>query len=337
MVNEVIYNTVLYNYKVKRVAGFLLRSRFLTGNPIYRFLYGRATRRKMRAFEKVPFRVMLENTNLCEAYCAFCPHKDMKRQAGVMDFGLTRKIIDECRDLSIDHVTIYGFGEPLLDRDFFRRVEYAKRKGIKRVTTNTNAAFLDEGKNGSLIASGINEVYISFDAFTEGTYKKIRPNLDFDKVKQNILDLIDRRNKNEKNSPLIVLSFVENDINKNEVQSYINYWKGKADYVSVSLAHNWTGDMPGCPVADGSFRDPCRLLWTDMFILYNGDVALCCNDFDGRIIIGNVKERSIRDIWSGERLGGIRREHIRRNFGAVNVCKDCNYNYHYKSNWWVSK
>lgn len=40
-------------------------------------------------------------------------------------------------------------------------------------------------------------------------------------------------------------------------------------------------------------------------ILYNGDVTLCCIDFDGHTKIGNLKESSLREILSSEELRRI--------------------------------
>lgn len=337
MFADKIYNLVLYNYSVKKMAQSLLKTPFLVNSAPYRFYYYKLMRSKMRDYSKMPFRVMIENTNLCDAGCTFCPHKSMKRSIGTMDLELTKKIIDQCKDNGIEYITIYGFGEPFLDKDFFKRVEYAKIKGIKRVTTNTNAAYLDKEKNQKLIQSGIDEIYISFDALKEETYSKLRPNLDFYAVRKNILDLVEKKERAKKFVPLIVLSFVENEINKKETKDYLNYWKKKVNYISISSAHNWTGDIKGSSADSSYLKDPCRLLWTDMFILYNGDVALCCNDYEGRVILGNIKDSSISEIWSAEKITKIRQEHINGRFNQVAICKDCSYNYHHKSNWWVSK
>ena len=337
MLSDKIYNLVLYNYAVKKIARSVLSSSFLTNNFAYRSYYNRIMHKRMRDFSVKPFRVMLENTNICNADCAFCPHVAMKRKTGVMDIGLSKKITDECKALEIEYLTIYGFGEPLLDKDFFSRVEYAKSRGLKRVTTNTNAFYMDKEKNKRLIDSGIDEVYISFDAFSRDTFRKIRPNLDFETIKGNILDLVDRRNKCGKNKPLVVLSFVESDINRKEVRDYLKYWQKRVDHVSISSAHNWTGDMQASCSSNSCLRDPCRLLWTDMFVLYNGDVALCCNDYEGRIILGNLRDSSMRDVWAGQSLAKLRQKHLERRFDEINICKNCNYNYNYKSNWWVHK
>lgn len=40
-------------------------------------------------------------------------------------------------------------------------------------------------------------------------------------------------------------------------------------------------------------------------ILHNGDVTLCCIDYDGHTVVGNLKEQSLEEVLSGEPLGGI--------------------------------
>ncbi len=40
-------------------------------------------------------------------------------------------------------------------------------------------------------------------------------------------------------------------------------------------------------------------------ILYNGDVVLCCMDFDGNTKVGNLRESSLEEILSSDRLGTI--------------------------------
>lgn len=57
-------------------------------------------------------------------------------------------------------------------------------------------------------------------------------------------------------------------------------------------------------------------------ILYNGDVTLCCVDFDGNTRIGNLKDSSLREVLSSEELGrivgGFRRFHLVHPY-----CKRC--------------
>lgn len=333
---ELIYNQVLYNVRVKKAAAALLKSPLLIKNPIYKFFYNQLLAQKMKRFEKTPFRVMIENTNLCNANCTFCPHKKMKRRVGVMDMDLFKKIVNQCRHFGINYVSIYGFGEPLLDREFFAKIKYAKGVGIARVTTNTNAMYLSN-KITQVLDSGLDEIYISFDALMVDTYKKIRPNLDFYIVERNILQLVSEKKKRKAKKPEIILSFVESQINECETADYLKKWRGIVDNISISFIHNWTGDIESGSVLKGGKRDPCRLLWTDMVISWNGDVPLCCNDYEGKIILGNVSNETIEQIWSGAKLAKIREKHKKGLFNKISLCRNCEYNYHHKSPWWVGK
>lgn len=336
-VGNMIYALVLYNHTVKKIASNALKSPLVTQNFIYRRLYERVMNAKMKSFRTIPPRVMIENTNVCNADCVFCPHSKMQRKTGSMDMALTERIIDQCKESGINYVTIYGFGEPLLDKSFFERIKYAKKKGIERVTTNTNAEFLDEYCAERILESGLDEIYISFDAATLETYKKIRPNLHFNKVEDNIQRLIEIRNRQNKKKPEIYLSFVVSPDNEHEVRQYINKWKTRVDGVSISLMHNWTGSLNRDSGVEHYKKDPCRLLWTDMVISWNGDVPLCCNDYENRIVLGNIKEQTIKDIWGGDKINGIRQHHKNGAFDKVSLCAKCEYNYHHKSPWWIAK
>ena len=279
---------------------------------------------------------MIENTNSCNANCIFCPHKIMKRKRGVMSMDLYKRIINDCVEEKIDFVTVYGFGEPLLDRDFIKRLKYAKTKGIKRLTTNTNAMYLTENIARQIIEAGLDEIFISFDAETAKTYRQVRPGLDFATVEKNIKTLSKLRQKLKRRKPEIVLSFVETDINRAESAGYIKKWQKTVDHISVSQIHNWTGDIDNGRKIIGQ-RDPCRLLWTDMVVSWDGKVPLCCNDYENKVILGDMKKQSISEVWGGKKLARARKMHVNGNYKAISLCKNCQYNYHHKSPWWVGK
>ena len=60
---------------------------------------------------------------------------------------------------------------------------------------------------------------------------------------------------------------------------------------------------------DGPIRDAwagyCFGMRDHFAILYNGEVTLCCIDYNGKTAIGNVNRSSLKDILFGEKLGAI--------------------------------
>ncbi len=41
-------------------------------------------------------------------------------------------------------------------------------------------------------------------------------------------------------------------------------------------------------------------------ILFNGDVVLCCMDWRREVILGNLHQQTIREIWNGEAYNNVR-------------------------------
>jgi radical SAM protein with 4Fe4S-binding SPASM domain len=54
----------------------------------------------------------------------------------------------------------------------------------------------------------------------------------------------------------------------------------------------------------------CRHPWMSMTIKSNGEAAMCMEDFDNEIILGDVKKESLYDIWNGEKYRKFRQDHF---------------------------
>jgi radical SAM protein with 4Fe4S-binding SPASM domain len=331
------YNYVLYNYEIKKTAMSLLSSPVTVCNPVYLCFYNNFMKKRMKQFNDVPFRVMVENSNICNLTCTFCPHKAMKRKQGVMGDSLFEKILGQCKSFGVDYVTIYGFGEPLIDPSFCRKVDLAKKRGLSRVTTNTNGLLLNEVVAENLIKSGLDEIYVSVDANTPETYQKVRNSNRFSVVEGNIRSLIRKRHEIGRKNPTVTLSYVESELNKHETRDFVSKWQGIVNCISISKIHNWTGDILIKSNAGYRMRDPCRLLWTDMVINWDGKVPLCCNDYENSVTFGDLNLNSLEAIWSGQKMKWARGLHTKRRFNKISACRNCTYNYHDKSPWWVSK
>ena len=134
---------IIFNWKTKKAAQRLLRWSSLSQNALYQALYKHKMRKAMAKYEKRPLRVRLGSTNLCGENCSFCPHKDMKREQGKMSMGLYKRLVNECAEWGVPEIVIQEFGEPFRDPLFFERVEYAYKRGIPKIQTNSNCKFIN--------------------------------------------------------------------------------------------------------------------------------------------------------------------------------------------------
>ena len=265
---------------------------------------------------RLPEIVQIESTNICNARCVFCPRDQMHRRQGVMDEALFRKVVDDCAALGIRHVRLHNYGEPFVDRHLTDKIAYAKQKGIAEVGVISNGSLIDEQAARGVIEAGLDAINISVDASGREVFERTRIGLEYDKVIANIERLVRIRAELGRTHPKLILSFVRQD-NSDEERAFIDHWRMIADKIHITDLHNWAGTLN----RDSDVRYPCYRQWLTFTVLWDGRVSLCCADFDGRVILGDMRTSNIRDIWESETYRQVRREHLES--GGPEICRAC--------------
>ena len=264
----------------------------------------------------LPEIVQIESTNICNAKCVFCPRDEMHRRQGIMSFDLFTKIVDECVELGITHVRVHNYGEPFVDRRLVEKVRYAKEKGIREVGMISNGSLITEAVARGMVDAGLDAINISVDASGKDVFESTRIGLKYDKVIANIERLVRVRAESGKRRPKLILSFVRQN-NSADEQAFIEHWRQIADKIHVTDLHNWGGTLH----QQSDVNYPCYRPWLTFTVLWDGRVSLCCADFDGHTILGDMSTSSIRDIWNNEVYRSVRREHLEN--GGPDVCRAC--------------
>jgi MoaA/NifB/PqqE/SkfB family radical SAM enzyme len=265
---------------------------------------------------RLPEIVQIESTNICNAKCVFCPRDEMSRRQGVMDDGLYRKIVDDCAALGIGHVRLHNYGEPFVDRRLTEKIAYAKRKGIAEVGVISNGSLIDEDVARGAIEAGLDAINISVDASGREVFERTRVGLSYDKVIANIERLVRIRAELGRTHPKLILSFVRQN-NSDEERAFIEHWRRIADKIHITDIHNWAGTLN----RQSEVRFPCYRQWLTFTVLWDGRVSLCCADFDGRVILGDLRTSGIREVWESEAYRLVRREHLES--GGPAICRAC--------------
>ena len=74
-----------------------------------------------------------ETSNICNLSCSYCYRDEYgghKRLEDEINLKRRERLIDEAWDLGCETIKIVGAGEPLIDPDFFKQVEYISERGI---------------------------------------------------------------------------------------------------------------------------------------------------------------------------------------------------------------
>jgi len=335
-IKKFILAQLLYNRVAKACANRLLEWPLFLRNRGYRYVLRRQIKRVIDRYRYVPFALRIENTNICNARCYLCPHPSMKRRKGSMSRELYKKLIDEACRWGVGYVNLHNFGEPLLDKDFAWRVAYAKRAGIARISTNTNAQQLDERLAQELIEAGHDEIIISLDALSQEMYEKIRTGLDYKKVLGNVEGLMALKRRMNVAHPRVIVDFLECDLNRHERKAFIRRWRHCVDDICISKIHDWSSAKKG--IVDTGYRNyvsfsqaPCRLPFTELLINWDGSASLCCQDIEGEVIVGDANKESLKEIWTGDTLNRVREKHLALDVNRLTLCKDCTL----RTFWWV--
>ena len=295
--------------RARRAAEHLLRAQ---AKPVRRLLLATGRDRAPR----MPEIVQIESTNICNAKCVFCPRDDMHRRQGIMSVDLFRKIVDECVELGITHVRMHNYGEAFIDKKLVEKVRYAKQQGIKEVGMISNGSLITDQIARGMIDAGLDAINISVDASGKEVFESTRIGLKYDKVIGNIERLVRLRAESGKRRPKLILSFVRQN-NSADEQAFIEHWRAIADKIHVTDLHNWAGTLN----KESDVNYPCYRPWLTFTALWDGRVSLCCADFDGKTILGDLNTHSIAEIWNAQAYRDVRRQHLES--GGPDICRAC--------------
>lgn len=269
-----------------------------------------------------PTHLEIEASSACQMKCPMCKTTQMIREGikfqGFMNIELYKKIIDECQDEPIYSIKLSWRGEPLLNPHIVKMVSYAKRKGIRDVAFLTNGERLNPKLIEELVNAGLDWISISFDGM-EKIYNKIRKPAIFEETIEKIKYIRFYREKINKKKPLIRIQSVHSAIQGKELE-FLKLWECIADRV------NFIADQKRSIDQKDYRHDPyyiCPSLWQRMCISWDGKVVQCYGDYMEGNILGNVKERSLKEIWHDKPFNELRKLMKKGKRLVTKPCKTC--------------
>jgi hypothetical protein len=277
----------------------------------------------LRKYLDHPHELDIEVTSGCDADCIMCPRKQMRRAPGPMPLPLFRTIIDEAVAIGVRDVVLNGYGEISTLRNAREYLSYIRRRSRAiRIIVNTNGMRLSEDLAAAYIEHKVDIVNITIDGATAETFESIRKHLKLETVEANVRRLIEMRNKAGRR-PFIMLHMLDMPQNRHEAPLFLQKWTGLADYAGLAGLLSRGGSVESGPARPNWFDTPCFLLWRQMPILSDGSIAMCCDDWDGTMSLGNVADGGIRKAWRSHARNQLRQLHLRREAAQISLCDGC--------------
>jgi len=155
-----------------------------------------------------PSRMYIECTAACniscaEACCAPETGITRTRQAGMLDFDLFKRVIDEVGG-SLVRVDFFNYGEAFLHKRAVEMCEYIKSRFPHiYLYTSTNGLALTEAQARRLVHSGIDEVTFSIDGATQDSYVRYRQRGKFDLAIATLRAMADEKRRAGRDLPFL--------------------------------------------------------------------------------------------------------------------------------------
>ena len=244
-----------------------------------------------------------------------------------MDEKLYYKIIDECLAHRVRRISPYLMNEPLLDRGLGKKIRYITENKSSSVVTriNTNASLLKGQIVEDLLDSGLDKLHFSVHGISKESYEKSMLGLSFEQTMFNINQFLELKKQKKAEKPELAVTMVRTRLIEREIDEIKNYWHAKGVETHIRPMDNQglkKLQQQGLNPSEWQPFRRCKRLFTQAYILHNGDMVLCCVDWGRTTVLGNVQERSIEEIWNGEKAVAVRRRFISGRTDGL-LCHTC--------------
>jgi radical SAM protein with 4Fe4S-binding SPASM domain len=293
---------------------------------------------------KIPVLYNIETTNACNMRCKMCPRTTMMtRKIETLDYKVFMKIVEQIEphsqikwrewenfvareydiainDMSENHFFLYiipkvlqlhGYGDPLLDPNLAACVKALTAKKIPTYFS-CNPANINIDKTIEMFESGLTYIKYSLESVDDVSHKQIRGfasnfTQSYEKINK-LLSL--KKEKGYKTTIIITMINLNRSNQKEEFALLRKAFEGKDVYIYLkSEDQQWyRKDFHGTDSVHWS--EFCKHPWMSMSIKSNGEVAMCMEDFNNEIVLGDASKNTLYDIWNGEKYKKFREDHF---------------------------
>lgn len=301
-----------------------------------------------------PNGIMIEPYSNCNYNCPLCPSglRILKRNKVKMTFEEFKRNLGLLR-YTTEYITLFNFGEPLLNNELSKMIEYCNKYNIS-TQISTNGMLLTEERAKELINAGLDRIIFSIDTYDAEIYPRYRVNGDFNVVVENIKKMVEM--KNTMNSSIIIVAqymlMNENeDMSKMKEHGYSlgvdevliktvgignsiqNYEEAKKFLPKNTSLSRYEKDTTKSKLN----KYKCEYVWKRMVVCSDSTCLPCCRDQRVDYVLGTCDKRTnLSKIWNNRKYREFRRKTL-EDIKSINMCDRCPEVLKYELDPWVDK
>ena len=342
------------DYRLRKYFIFFPKNFFLTKLfNLIKYLIFKDSKKTRLSYK--PITMDIEPTTGCNFRCTMCQVSDENFISKNLNFEVFKKFIDQNKQLL--KIKLQGMGEPLVNNNFYKMVDYASQSGICSEIT-TNGSLLNEKNINFLKKSQLSRITISMDGATKETFENIRVKSNFNTVVNNSINLVKQfkrkiirpeisawctlQKKNFFEAEKIFDLCSNIGFDKLTFQIHLTDW-GKLEWREKNNKQQINNDDTKILEVLNmiknkskksnikveifeenllSFEKQCSWPWTSTYLSKTGDIVPCCIIGDEKVeSFGNINDQNFSQIWNSTKYMKFRNE-IKNN-QIPEYCKNC--------------
>lgn len=288
----------------------------------------------------------IETTNACNMRCRMCPRTTMMtRPVEALERDTFVRVVDQLsptdpalwrkwtafaqREYGVppdrpseNHFFLYviprviqlhGYGDPLLDEHMAEYVARLSEGGFESYFS-CNPANIDRSAMERMMENGLTYIKYSIESTDDERFRSIRgERSNFTESYRDIEYLLDLKARRGFETTVVITML---DLNfEDQADEYERLRRAFDDkdvylYLKSEDQQWYREDYHGTESIH--WRETCKHPWMSMTVKSNGEAAMCMEDFDNEIVLGDVRSTSLADIWNGERYRQLRWDHLLR-------------------------
>lgn len=288
-----------------------------------------------------PFSMSFEPTTACNLGCPECPSglKQFTRPTGKLEMEKHKAWLAQVSS-TVFYINYYFQGEPFIHPQFLELIKEAKRHRIF-TATSTNAHFIDGAMADQIVASGLDQLIISVDGFSQSVYESYRIHGHIEKVWSATAHLVHAKKMANSRTPKLIFQCLAVKPNEHEMgliqdkatelgvdelrvksAQFYDYEHGNPLMPENEKYSRYVKKSNGTYALKNPGGNHCWRMWSGSVVTWDGKVVPCCFDKDAKHVIGNLNQESFKTIWKSKayqtfRYGVLNARH------AVDICKNC--------------
>jgi len=288
-----------------------------------------------KALPPVPKSVKIELTARCDFQCFFCASSFRLREKKDIDWDFYTRIIKQMREAGVEELGLFYLGESFIYNRLVEAIQYAKEIGYPYVFLTTNGRLATPERVEACMKAGLDSLKFSLNNATPEQFQEVT------RVKANefytIIDNIKAAHQIKQAGGYscgLYASSIQYDGEQQErmektvaeILPYVDqhYWLPLYGQAGLTSGAKGTQPSAGNQGRIGALRPPlpCWALFTEGHITYDGHLAACCFDHDGRFNMGDLNHMHFMEAWQSVIFQNLRQANLDQNV-VGSVCEKC--------------